>query len=290
MMKRNLLLAGYTGYTTVDKVEDFVESYGEVRRAQDDLCIVYEQRSPINDYLDKFDWVIQVRKERTCTCNYTNRFKWFHEIIDLSEHELFLTADIRDVIFQKNPFEWMELNLKKDYIICDEGIKHEGTKGGEWNMAQTESGFPDMASSLRKKNVHNVGVMGGGRRIARVCYNVWDKCNGRQPPLTRKTEEFIIDQACFNVLTHLTEEKAFCHPSGPKETWCVTLSTSSEAVPEIHLVDNLLCNPDKEPYAIVHQSERHDSFMRYLGKGKFELFKDEDTYATAVIRGVDYVG
>lgn len=285
-MEKNLLIAGYSGYKTVDKVEGFVESFGHVRREQDEMCVIYETRSEINDYLDQFDWIVQLKKERTASCNYVNRFMWFHEVIDLADHKQFITADIRDVHFQLNPFEWMEKNLEKEVIICDEGVPHEGSEGGLWNMAQTEAGFPDMAHALKRKNVHNVGVMGGNKRVGSISYKVWDTCNGKQPPLTRKIEEFIIDQACFNVLTHLTEERAFCHPSGPKETWCLTMATSAEAVPSIHLIDNQLCNPDKEPYAIVHQADRHSKFLRYLGKGQFELFKDDSTYSTAEIRGL----
>ena len=289
-MKKNLLIAGYTGYSTVDKVEDFVESFGHVRREHDEMCVIYDNRTEINEYLDGFDWVIQLKKERTASCNYVNRFLWFSEVIDTADHEAFITADIRDVIFQSNPFVWMEENLEKDYIFSDEGVAHVGTEGGKWNMAQAEAGFPDLAPSLKKKNVHNVGVMGGNKKLGKICYRVWDMCSGRHAPLTRKLEEFIIDQAAFNVLTHLTEEKAFGHPSTAKEDWVLTLATSPEAVKEIYLIENTLCNPDQKPYAIVHQADRHKNFMRYLGKGKFELFKGGDTYATATIKGDNYKG
>ena len=157
-------------------------------------------------------------------------------------------------------------------------------------MAQAEAGFPELAQGLKRKNVHNVGVMGGNKRLGKMCYRVWDMCQGRHAPLTRKLEEFIIDQAAFNVLTHLTEDRAFGHPSSPKEDWVLTLATSPEAVPEIYLKDNVLCNPSNKPYSIVHQADRHKNFMRYLGKGKFELFTEDETYETAVIRGSDYKG
>ena len=284
-MKKNLLIAGYTGYNTVDKVEDFVESFGHVRRDEDEMCIIYDNRTEINDYLDQFDWVIQLKKERTATCNYVNRFLWFSEVIDTADHQSFITADIRDVIFQSNPFEWMENKLEKDFIFSDEGVAHYGTEGGKWNMAQAEAGFPELAQNLKKKNVHNVGVMGGNKKLGKICYRVWDMCSGRHAPLTRKVEEFIIDQAAFNILTHLTEEKAFGQPSTAKDDWVLTMATSPEAVKEVYLIDNTLCNPDQKPYAIIHQHDRHKQFLRYLGKGKFELFRADQTYDTAVLRG-----
>ena len=53
-MKKNLLIAGYTGYSTVDKVEDFVESFGNVRREQDEMCVIYDNRTEINEFLTYF--------------------------------------------------------------------------------------------------------------------------------------------------------------------------------------------------------------------------------------------
>jgi len=287
-MKKNLLVASYTGYKTVDKVQGFIESFNFVRRPGEQVCIIYDEQSEINDFLDQYEFVTQVRKPKASENAYANRFKHFAELIDQSlGHDNFICADIRDVHFQLNPFEWMEKNLKKSVVVCDEGVKHSSTNGGIFTLNQVRDGFPDYAQSILKKNVINVGVIGGGKRVAHLCQRVFDMCETVEPKI-HSYGSYAFDQAAMGILCHLTEERAFTHHSDGNETWCLTMSTSPESMPHIWIIDNQLCNPNKEPYAIVHQAERHDSFLRYKGQGKFEIFKGNEVWHTAIINGADY--
>jgi len=283
-MKRNLLLAGYTGYKTVDKVQDFVESFNSVRRPQDDLCIVYDEASDINHFLDQYTWVTQVRKIRVSENAYADRFSWFADLIEQSElHHRFVCADIRDVHFQCNPFEWMENNLKKDVVASDEGLAHD-VKGGDFTWKQIKDGFPEFVESIRKKTVLNVGVMGGDRRVGKICRKVFEMCQSVEPKI-HSYNSYAFDQGAFNILCYLTEQRAFTHTSGPEEDWCITMSTSPAVLPETPLIDNHLCTPSGKPYAIVHQADRHNAFLRYKGSGRFEAFKGDNTFSTTILQG-----
>lgn len=287
-MRRNLLLTGYTGYTDVEKVRNFVESFDAVRNEDDDLAVVYETRSEINDWLDEKDWVIQLKRERASSCNYTNRFKWFHEVIDSSSvHDLFLTADVRDVVFQFNPFDWMKENMKKDFIICSEDVKFSSPRGGKWNLDTVYDGFPDYVKTLTNKQVYNVGVLGGNKKVAEVCYKVWENCDSKVPPINLRVPNFVIDQAYFNILCHTTEYRAFGQVEGQGSTYCPTIGTVAEALPNIFLIDGVLCNDKQQPYCMVHQYERWD-WLRYKGKGRFVVVQKGQEWPTCQLRGSDY--
>jgi len=282
-MKKNLLLAGYTGYKTVDKVQDFVESFASVRNPEDDLCIIYDEPSEINEWLDQYPNVIQIKKLRVSENAYADRFSWFADCIEASNHSRFICADIRDVHFQWNPFEWMERNLKKSVVASSEGLPHQ-VKGGDFTWKQIKDGFPEYEHGVRKKNVLNVGVIGGDRRVARICRRVFEMCQTVEPKI-HSHDSYAFDQGAFNILCHLTEERAFTHQSGPKEDWCITMSTSPAVLPETPLIDNQLCTPSGQPYAIIHQADRHGAFLRYKGRGKFEAYHGDETFASTLLKG-----
>jgi len=275
-MKKNLLIAGYSGYKDFSLVRDFVESFSAVRNPEtDDLCIVYDEQSDINYQLDEYKWVIQLRKNRLTENAYADRFKWFADVIDDSNHTRFITADIRDVVFQSNPFDWMKENLKNSMVVSDEGVPHD-SRGGNFTWNQVKDGFPDYTHSLAKKNVINVGVMGGDKRVGRICQRVFDMCKEVEPKI-HTNNSYAFDQGAMGVLCHLTEERAFTHHSDGRETWCLTMSVMADSLPEVWVLNQKLCNPEGQPYAIVHQYDRFD-VLEYKGHGRFSIVKDGKTY------------
>lgn len=287
-MKRNLLLAAYNNYKEVEKVQDFVESYALIRRPQDDLCIIYDEASDINHFLDQYSFITQIRKPRESANDYADRFKHFADTIMISEHERFICADIRDIVFQSNPFEWMENNLEKSLVVCDEGVPHSSTNGGIFTLNQVKDGFPDYEKSIFKKNVINVGCIGGDRRVGHICQRVYEMCETVDEEKIHTNGSYAFDQAAMGILCHLTEERAFTHHSDGNESWCITMSTSPESLPYMDLIENKLCTPKGEPYAIVHQAERHSKFLRYKGQGKYELFKGDEVWNSARLESADY--
>jgi len=287
-MKKNLLLAAYTNYKEISKVQDFVESFGHVRRPNDEMCVIYDEQTEINHFLDQYPFVTQIRKPRESENAYADRFKQFADTIMISEHERFICADIRDIVFQTNPFVWMEKNLENSLVVCDEGVPHSSEKGGIFTLNQVRDGFPDYEHSIFKKNVINVGCIGGDKRVGHICQRVYEMCQTVTDEKIHTNGSYAFDQAAMGILCHLTEERAFTHHSDGNETWCLTMSTSPESLPYTYLIENRLCNPEGQPYAIVHQAERHSSFIRYKGQGKYEIFKGDEVWSTARIDGLDY--
>ena len=281
------MLAAYNGYKEVSKVKDFVESFNCVRFPEDDMCIIYDEKSEINEFLDQYHWITQIKRQRESQNDFADRFKHFAETIRVSDHKQFICSDIRDVIFQRNPFYWLQNNCEKNVIVCDEGVPHNSPKGGVFTLNQVKDGFPDYEQSILKKNVINVGVIGGDKRVGQICQRVFDMCNGVEEKI-HNNGSYAFDQAAMGILSHLTEERAFMHHSDGNEEWCLTMSTSPESLPYVLLIDNILCNPDSKPYCMVHQADRHDNLIRYKGMGKFEIFQKGEVWHTARIDGSDY--
>jgi choline kinase len=282
---KNILIAGYQGYSKVSQVENFVQSFKNVRRNQDELVVAYAgKRTAINDYLDSFDWVTTIKMKPTLNHKYVDRFKWYSDILSESEAERALCCDFTDVIFQENPFKWMEINQTKDIIVCDEQVKHIN-KHEDWNLTMAKLAFPEQVKDLENKNVLNVGVVGGRtERVKNVLKSVYEKC--KFPVEVVESEiELIPDQAAYSLLMHTTDYRIFGQKVGNTDTYCITMGMVV-SIPLFKIVAGKICNQKGVPYCIVHQYNRH-SVINYDPKNNGFMAGDDNT-AYAIFNCTDY--
>ena len=247
---KNIVLTGYQGYSKVEKVENLVESWLNVKQKDDELVVLYAgNKTEINEYLDQRK-VTNLKMREYSTHRYLNRFKWYSQVLAESEAKHALTVDIRDVIFQANPFMWMKQNLEKEIVFQDEGVDHTEW----WNGTMAKTAFPDDFLNFKNKNVYNIGVVGGiPKKMASLFKNVFEKSENSHTPIDCEFE-IIPDQASFNLLCHTTELRAFIQPETNDSKFCLTLGVNTAK--QNYLIDGKLCNHKKERYCILHQYER----------------------------------
>lgn len=246
----SVVLTGYQGYTKVEQVENLIESWLHVQKPNQSLVVAYGgEKTEINEYLDGRG-VTNLKMREYSNHRYLNRFKWFQQILSESEAKYALTVDIRDVIFQENPFDWMKKNLEKELVFQDEGIDHTEW----WNGTMVKTAYPDEYLNIQKKNVYNVGVVGGvPKRIASTFKKVFEKSEKSHQPL-KSDFEIVPDQGAFNILCHTTELRAFIQPETNDSEFSLTLGANTAK--QNYLIDGKLCNHEKKPYCILHQYER----------------------------------
>jgi hypothetical protein len=247
---KNIVLTGYQGYSKVEKVENLVESWLNVRGQDDELVVLYAgDKTEINEYLDQRK-ITNLKMREYSTHRYLNRFKWYSQVLAESEAKHALTVDIRDVIFQENPFRWMKQNLEKEMVFQDEGVDHTEW----WNGTMAKTAFPDDFLNFKKKNVYNIGVVGGEpKRMASTFKKVFEKSEKSHTPIDCDFE-IIPDQAAFNLLCHTTELRAFIQPESCDSQFCLTLGVNTAK--QMYLINGKLLNHKKQPYCILHQYER----------------------------------
>lgn len=246
----NAFIAAFTGYTERDKVSDFVESAKAVSNPEDEILILYNgYRSDIHDYLDE-QGVEYVQMPAKSFNPFLSRFCWFAEIIESRGYHKVLLADIRDVVFQSNPFEMM-----KDYnlILCDEGFPHEQD---EWNSWQMQAAYPEYWEKIKTKNVMNVGVIGGkGKSVAKLCRQIFERSS--RPNVWSKEGRYVIsDQTAFGTLVHFDLPKDEFTALDNSKQWCLTVAAMKFRGDGLSINIAGKLKGKGGTYCIVHQYDR----------------------------------
>ena len=167
------------------------------------------------------------------------------------DYENVLYIDTRDVIIQKNPFEYMELKHDKDLFMVCEGMK---VAENEFNLA-----WHNILSSTQifpNQNGHNNLVINGGT----VGGKLKDYMNMLLLAITntnRKSNGMITDQAIYtSVYPYLKNVKTveYCHPY--ESLFCVTGEAVKYKNIDMKFINGQACNLQGEPYYIFHQWDR----------------------------------
>ena len=91
---------------------------------------------------------------------------WEFVLKVLGKYKYLFFTDSRDVVFQRNPFEWMEdfskKSQKEEFIVCiSEGLNHSQS---DWNMQEQEnlqSDIEDFKVDPRDRPIINGGIVLG---------------------------------------------------------------------------------------------------------------------------------
>lgn len=259
---KHRVIAGFAGYNSVKQVSDFVASWHRVCEAQSELIVIYDQDSEIIPFLNGVQGVKTIQKQRAHDNGYLNRFGWFYDVINelqWEEGQLVLTADIRDVVFQLNPFAKIEELLKdgRDWVVVDEGI----TNDEEWNHSMLKMAFPHKVEFMHHKNVMNCGVIAGTpEAIANASQQIFEmgKTTDRETFKDPTVGECVVvyDQPAYGIYIHSLEDKSRIAFQDNSDDFCLTFSIAPLTTNVLWCINGKICNASKSPYHIVHQYDR----------------------------------
>ena len=96
-----------------------------------------------------------------------------------NQFDYVLTTDVKDVVFQNNPFNWIRDydNGKNALLVGSENIRYEDEPWGRNNM---QIAFGKMMyEEVAKKPIYCAGVIGGTRKtFSDLCLNIFLLCRG----------------------------------------------------------------------------------------------------------------
>jgi len=187
--------------------------------------------------------------------------------LNKNEYRYVITTDTRDVVFGKNPSDWLRANLKHKMLVCSsEGLKYEDEPWGNQNLLETFGPF--FHNILKGNIIYNVGTIAGEFDYVKdLLLMIFQMSINRPIP--------IVDQAVFNFLIQQEPYKDVIHKATNKDRWAVQLGTSLAAVKSGHGDIGKICqqNPtelisyqmkytDDQPdvdnldFTIIHQYDR----------------------------------
>lgn len=206
---------------------------------------------------------------------HVERFYYLWNYLNSTENQYryVITTDTRDVIFQSDPTQWIENNMKVHSMVASsEGMRYKNEPWGNQNLLDAFG--PYFHDQLKDNMIYNVGTLAGDvNYIKGLLSFIFHLSVNRPIP--------IVDQAVFNFIVDTNPFKMDTRFTNNDDAWAIQLGTTAAAVaagkgdlgrifidsPEkydliyedkqpIIMNNGQVLTPDMKPYVIVHQYDR----------------------------------
>jgi hypothetical protein len=191
-------------------------------------------------------------------------------VLDLSEYDNIITTDVKDVVFNSDPFVWIEDNAKGYKIIASsENLNY---KNENWGINNLKMCYGEkVKQSIQDKCIYNAGVIAGEvetiKNLFLLIYLISNAAESYNP-----------DQAAYNILLHSDLFKDKIYFPNEEKAWAAQLGTnldSNKSYSEYHLetppkiINDKILNSLNMEYCITHQYDRNADIKNIIYK-KYE--------------------
>ena len=199
---------------------------------------------------------------------HVERFIHIHKLLKSNDYRYAITTDVKDVIFQKNPIEWLENNLPDgdDLIFSSESLKYKDEPWGRENITQCYG--QGIYEDFKNNTIFNVGVLAGrGYAMRDLTLQLFLNCLNRPIP--------IVDQAVFNVMISRHPYLKTSLYAASEDGWACQLGTTADPSkidefgpyllePLPKLENNKVVTSTGIEYTIVHQYDRVPEWKKVI--------------------------
>jgi hypothetical protein len=199
---------------------------------------------------------------------HVERFLHIYNFLSQNEYRYVVTTDVKDVVFQQNPIDYMEKALTddKNLMFASESMYYKDEPWGNENLLQTFGEF--IYSKFKDNEIYNVGVLAGrGHAVRDLICNIFVSTQGKPIP--------ICDQSTFNFMISMSPYKETSVYLRSEDAWAAQLGTTGdptkieqfrpfliEAEPKIN--DDIVTTSTGIPFTIVHQYDRIPNWKKIL--------------------------
>lgn len=199
---------------------------------------------------------------------HVDRFLHMYEFLSIEkDFRYVITTDVRDVVFQKNPSEWLEQNLgNKNCVFSSESIAYENEPWGNRNLLETFG--PYIHERFKKNEIFNVGVLAGKcDAIKSLMINIFTAAINRPIP--------ICDQSTFNFMVSQEPYISTNLYTKSEDGWACQLGTTADPSkindfrpfllePSPKLVGDKVVTSEGKEFVIVHQYDRVPEWKKII--------------------------
>lgn len=175
------------------------------------------------------------------------------------EYRYVITTDVKDVVFQRNPTNWLDSWLGDNLMVfSSESILYKDEPWGDQNLLDTYGPF--IHNILRENEIYNVGVLAGtAEAMKNMAFNIFVSClQARIPICDQSTFNFLISQESYwNTNFYAPSEFGWAcqlgttgDPSKAEQFDSVLLETKPK------MKDGEIVTSSGVPFTIVHQYDR----------------------------------
>jgi len=155
---KDLIISAIANYTP-DKIKVYIESLNQSGFDGDKVMICYNLPEETFQYLKENNW--ECYKGELIGHPHMKRLIdiWWFLQNDPRKWNHIITTDVRDVVFQHNPSEWLNTYLDKEILIASECILY---KDEPWGVKNIHEGFGSTFWEwVQDKIIGNVGIIAG---------------------------------------------------------------------------------------------------------------------------------
>ena len=241
---KDVIISAIANYTE-DKIKLYVESIDKCGFDGDKIMICYNISTETINYLINHNWIILEGQ--------LNGHPHMNRLIDIyatlkgldKQYRYVITTDVRDVVFQKNPSEYLEKNLKKEILVSSENVLY---KNEPWGVKNILEGYNELFLDRYEEEIScNVGVLAGkyDSMLELLLLNYLVSQAGNTQHYT--------DQSSFNFIIHNSLVKDKIQIEGLETKWTLQVGTLTN--PTL-ITSYPLEKYDLRDYTIVHQYDR----------------------------------
>jgi hypothetical protein len=225
---KDLIIGAFTNYDW-SKIKYWANSIDKSGFTGDKAVVVYNcDNKTIQELLNRNFRVWGFTKDDQGNLSYpgqliivVQRFLHLWQYLDglsnIDEYRYVISTDVKDVVFQRNPSEWLEKYLDgKKICASSESICYENEPWGADNM---QGSYPGFYNRMKSQPIWNCGVQAGEIKTMKDLWlQIWLTCHAAQRPNP--------DQAAYNLLLSLEPWKSMTRFTYSEEGWACQAGTT----------------------------------------------------------------
>lgn len=252
----NLIIGGCYGYG-YDQIKYWINSALKLESCKVAL-IMFDASEEVKAQVEAKGVEVVVYPYDRNTAPHVQRFLAIYDYLTHNTFDNVITTDVRDVIFQRDPFEWLSHKAYPKLVAGSECLKYKDEPWGNNNLHETYGQY--IHNRFKEYPIYNVGVIGGQHKAVRdMCLTI--ALNSLNRPIP------ICDQAVFNVTVYNDIYKNDMFFAEVKDLWAAHLGTLADPSKLAYFKPNFLENftldfkdnkllINTNPVYIIHQYDR----------------------------------
>lgn len=179
---------------------------------------------------------------------HVNKHRMLAEVLEVINYDRAVLTDLRDLVFQTNPVQWLDRYLKREIVVSSENIRY---KDEPWNYQNIGLTFGDVVRQrMAEEEVFNSGILAGeAKPLAEFCRAIFQRC--------RTSAHGVPDQATLNVLLREDLWKGRVQRASMRSGFCLNAGPGTlkywSGVERPIIRDGLVQMLGDEPFCMVHQ-------------------------------------
>lgn len=212
-----------------------------------------------------------------CLERFVHIWYFLSNLQNKEQYRYVISTDVKDVVFQSNPSEWLEKNIgDKKLNVASESLKYKDEPWGTHNLYHSFG--PLIHQNNNENTIYNAGTISGEfNTFVDLCLNIFLACGGAPSNVPGGGGP---DQAALNVLLNLQPYKDITNFATSESGYAAQLGTTADPnkieefkkvllEPTPYLEDGIVKTSTGVPFSIVHQYDRVPAWKNII-ESKYE--------------------